>query len=79
MGSADSKIVEVIRDPVSDEKLRNLFQQFDKDKSGNLDKTEWKLFGKYLWLADIKEATEDVKKEVFFNIPYLRPVPFPIF
>jgi len=49
---------------VEDDKLRKVFGQFDKDKSGGLDKGEWKLFGKYLWLADIKEATEDVKKEV---------------
>lgn len=73
MGNSDSKIVEVIRDPVSDEALRKLFNQFDKDKNGSLDKEEWKLFGKYLWLADVKEATEEVKKEVRHLSPKTHP------
>jgi Ca2+-binding EF-hand superfamily protein len=64
MGGSESKIVEAIKNPNEDAALRKLFGQFDKDKSGSLDKEEWKLFGKYLWLADIKEATEDVKHEV---------------
>jgi len=64
MGGSESKIVDAIKNPVEEEKLKKLFGSFDKDKSGSLDKAEWKLFGKYLWLADIKEATEDVKNEV---------------
>jgi len=64
MGSQQSaKIVEVIHSP-DKEKLKVIFMKFDKDGSGGLSLDEWKLFGKYLWLADVKGARDDVANEV---------------
>lgn len=60
----NGKIIEIIDNPTEAGSVQTLFNQFDQDKNGQLDKEEWKLFGKYLWLANVKGAKEDVKAEV---------------
>jgi len=68
MGSTEAKMVEAIRDPSEEPRVREVFDSFDADGSGALDEKEWRNFCLVLWKADIDGATEDVKREVFIYI-----------
>lgn len=65
MGNSNEKeILDTISSPENETALRALFQQFDKNKSGSLDKKEWAVFGKYLYKADVEKPLKEGEKDV---------------
>jgi hypothetical protein len=63
MGSTETKIIDALNRPEDEESLRKVFDTFDTDHDGLLNRQEWKQVGKYLWQAAIKNARNEIRKE----------------
>jgi len=75
MGNSEAKIVDALNNPDDEQRLRRVFETFDVDQSGELDKDEWKMVGKYLYQMAFKDARDDIKKEIETEIVTMSPSP----
>eukprot|EP01113_Clastostelium_recurvatum_P045707 TRINITY_DN7894_c0_g1_i3.p1 TRINITY_DN7894_c0_g1~~TRINITY_DN7894_c0_g1_i3.p1 ORF type:complete len:219 (+),score=45.46 TRINITY_DN7894_c0_g1_i3:94-750(+) len=65
MGGEISKAsLEAITHPEDEAVVRKAFEEFDKNKTGGLDRKEWNAFSKFLWEVIVEGATDNAAQEV---------------
>eukprot|EP01091_Cochliopodium_minus_P007522 TRINITY_DN17408_c0_g1_i1.p1 TRINITY_DN17408_c0_g1~~TRINITY_DN17408_c0_g1_i1.p1 ORF type:complete len:132 (+),score=40.80 TRINITY_DN17408_c0_g1_i1:23-397(+) len=59
-----NQIEKALANPENKEILMKLFNKFDDNKNGTLDKEEWHKFAKAIFKIEAKYAKEDLKKDL---------------
>ena len=60
----ERQILDLISNPENSTGLEELFNAFDTNKNGALEKDEWLAFGKYLWEVDVQDSLDKGEKDV---------------
>ena len=61
-----SKLAKSLDDPSNEKLAKQVFDHYDKDKSGGLSKDEWINFGKDVFEIDKKNTQKEMKKQLGF-------------